>query len=345
MSEKQPTGERFLPEVGGKIALEHWHRYQLATRLVSNKAVLDIACGEGYGSAFLAQTASSVIGIDIDEETITAAQARYAAPNLRFQTGDCTQLPLPDACMDVIVSFETIEHHDQHEAMLLEFRRVLRPEGCLLLSSPDRAVYSEKEGHQNPFHVKELDRAELLTLLGGFFPSVQLWGQRAQTVSLIAREQATTPLHWESAPPAWEYLLALCSHEPLPMELLPESVYCLQDDPLRTLEQSYLSLEQSYLALEKHYLSREQSYLALEKHYLSREAAYQEQESQLQAREQEFQQLAEARDTLEQRFLTLEAQARAWWADSQTLKALRESRTFAWAKRFASYQKEKDLWQ
>ena len=348
MSES-PTGERFVPGLDGKIALEHWHRYRLAARLVPQKDVLDVACGEGYGSAFLAGSgARSVVGIDIDAQTVLLATERYKAPGLRFQASDCTELPLPDACMDLVVSFETIEHHNQHDKMLCEFSRVLRPDGQLLLSSPDRVVYSQQEGHQNPFHVKELDRLELLSLLEAHFPHVQLWGQRAQTVSLIAREHSPAPLHWESAPPAWEYLVALCSHQPLTNTPLTESLFCLPEDPLRSLERHYQSLEESYRHLEGIYGSLEGSYQSLEESYRRLEAqntALQQTELLFQAREREFQALTQEREALEERFLALEADARRWYPDSQMLQALRGSRTFNWAKRLASYLKEKELWQ
>src|SRR5271170_5650885 len=105
------TGERFLPGIPGEIAYEHWHRYAFAKRFVSDKRVADIACGEGYGSALLAGIATSVVGIDLAPDAIAHARSHYAAlPNLRFQQGSVEALPLADASVDVVVSFETVEH-------------------------------------------------------------------------------------------------------------------------------------------------------------------------------------------------------------------------------------------
>lgn len=116
------TGERFVPEVHGSIQLEHLHRYILACKAVAGKSVLDIASGEGYGSAMLARTALKVTGVDISQEAVSHAQARYQIENLDFCLGSCSAIPLEDASVDVVVSFETIEHHDEHEAMMREIK-------------------------------------------------------------------------------------------------------------------------------------------------------------------------------------------------------------------------------
>ena len=109
------TGERFLPEVVGDIRYEHLHRYLMARELVRGKDVLDIACGEGYGSRILAEVAKSVIGIDLSQAAAAHASASYTADNLHFAQGDCSCIPLPNASLDVVVSFETLEHHDRHQ--------------------------------------------------------------------------------------------------------------------------------------------------------------------------------------------------------------------------------------
>lgn len=100
------NGERFTTSYGGPTAIEHWHRYLLARELARDRDVLDIASGEGYGSALLAQTARSVVGIDVSESTIAHAQSAYARPNLRYLTGSALQIPLAEASVDMVVSFE-----------------------------------------------------------------------------------------------------------------------------------------------------------------------------------------------------------------------------------------------
>src|SRR6202165_5378047 len=124
------TGERFIPGIGGEIEYEHLHRYALCLNAVKGKAVADSASGEGYGSATLASNAKTVIGIDIDDASIDYARQRYAdISNVRFEQGDCRALDLPDQSIDIVVSFETIEHIDRPEAFLREIKRILRPNG------------------------------------------------------------------------------------------------------------------------------------------------------------------------------------------------------------------------
>ena len=111
-SEKAPeslmlpfTGERYVPELRGTIALEHLHRYAYACQFVEDKVVLDIACGEGYGSEMLARTAQKVYGVDIDKVTVAHAKHKYKSKNLKFIEGSCEKIPLDDHCVDVVVSF------------------------------------------------------------------------------------------------------------------------------------------------------------------------------------------------------------------------------------------------
>ncbi len=196
MSELKFTGERFIPTCVGEIAYEHWHRYAFADRLVKGKRVLDAACGEGYGSALLARSAASVVGVDIDAATIAHARAQYRDARLRFVEGSCTSLPLPDGAVDVVVSFETIEHLPEADqpAMLAEFARVLAPGGVLVISSPNRALYSDARDYVNEFHVHELYRDGLEKLLKGRFGAQRWFHQRVATWSGIWEERGSEAL-------------------------------------------------------------------------------------------------------------------------------------------------------
>jgi len=195
------TGEFYVPQKHGNIELEHMHRYLLATEIVTGKAVLDIACGEGYGSSLLATKAGSVTGVDISDDLIEHARATYRRDNLAFLVGTCADIPLPDGSIDVVVSFETIEHHDEHEAMLREIRRVLRPDGCLLMSTPDRFRYSIQPGETNPFHVKELFEHEFKRLIRSEFRNAAFFGQRIAYGSTMLPDGGAlvTRCYWRDA--------------------------------------------------------------------------------------------------------------------------------------------------
>lgn len=188
------TGERYVPTEGGEIRQEHLHRYAWCLPAVAGKDVLDIASGEGYGSAMLAAHARSVVGVDISAEAVAHAASAYGAvSNLRFVQGAAAEIPLPAGSVDIVVSFETIEHHDQHEQMLAEILRVLRPDGCLVISSPNKEVYSDLSGHHNEFHVKELYFKEFDALLHRYFPAVEYFGHRMATGSAIFPLHASKP--------------------------------------------------------------------------------------------------------------------------------------------------------
>ena len=184
MEKLTPTRERFTYEEG-EIQVEHYHRYQLASALVAGKGVLDIASGEGYGSNLLAKTAKSVIGVDIAGDCVRYANKRYGRTNLEYRQGEAAKIPVEDNCVDIVVSFETIEHHDKHEEMLQEIRRVLVPGGIMVMSSPDKKYYSDVPGFQNEYHVKELYFEEFQELVSRYFRNARFYFQRMVKGSLI----------------------------------------------------------------------------------------------------------------------------------------------------------------
>ena len=171
MSEGPPlTGERTVPGVASE---NYWfQRHVAAYRLAAARVggvVIDAGCGEGYGSAILARNARQVIGLDIDEPTLTHARARYAG--IGFVRANLTRLPV-DA-VDGVVCLQVLEHLSDADGFLAECARVLRPSGVLVLSTPNRLTFP---AGINPFHVHEFDPDELGTLLRRHFPDVRLGG-------------------------------------------------------------------------------------------------------------------------------------------------------------------------
>ncbi|NKE47099.1 methyltransferase domain-containing protein [Roseomonas frigidaquae] len=172
--------------VQGQIEFEHLHRYCIARDLCDGLDVLDVASGEGYGAAILAGLARSVVGVEIDAASVAHAQAQYAHDRLRFLCGDAQALPLEDASIDLVVSFETLEHLPDQVRFLSEVRRVLRPGGMFLVSTPERMVYSAAGSDPNPYHVLELTEGEFGTLLQRHFASSQVLRQRPVLGSVVA---------------------------------------------------------------------------------------------------------------------------------------------------------------
>jgi SAM-dependent methyltransferase len=179
------TGERYVPGILGSIQLEHFHRYLFTLKFAKGRDVLDVASGEGYGSALLSQVAKSVIGIDIDHEAVAHANGSYGSHTLSFRLGNATELPCDSASADLVASFETIEHLEDHGSFLSEMKRVLRPNGLLVISTPDRPVYAQTLTEKNQYHLKELDRLEFQSLLSGFFQNVRIFEQRSIQGSAI----------------------------------------------------------------------------------------------------------------------------------------------------------------
>ena len=181
----QHDGERYTSGIEGPIQREHYHRYLFALRYCVDKSVLDVASGEGYGSFLLEQVARNVIGVDIDQKAVDFANKNYMSERVSYRRGDAAKLPIEDQSVDVVVSFETIEHFADQADFIAEIDRVLRPGGLVIMSSPNREIYSEAQNYQNPFHVHEMNKQEFVDLLGFRFPHIRLLEQGAVLGSVI----------------------------------------------------------------------------------------------------------------------------------------------------------------
>jgi hypothetical protein len=178
-----------------------------------------------------------VTGVETSAEAVVHAAKAYRSSNLRFVRGDARLLPLHDASVDAVVSFETIEHFDGQDRFLTEVRRVLRPGGCLIVSTPDRDIYSPSGSPANPFHACELSRIEFSRLLHKFFAHVHLMGQRAMLGSALISDGPARALwtferrgsgHFEATAglPRSVYVVAVASDE---LADVPDSVFIETD--------------------------------------------------------------------------------------------------------------------
>jgi len=246
MTTQEFTGERFIPGQGGAvIAYEHLHRYAFAARWASGMRVLDIATGSGFGAALLARRAAWVWAIDIDASSLRNASDRYGDGNIVFVRADAVRLPFPDKSVDLVVAFEVLEHLRDQEGLVRELARVLSPGGLVIVSTPDKATYSDARGYTNPFHVSEFYRVDFLALLSAHFSTVRLFYQQVRAGSLIeplegsARqvEILTSPSPDPPGPVVSPmYLLALCSTGNPRQPLLEGSAYF---DPTDRLMQEW----------------------------------------------------------------------------------------------------------
>lgn len=222
------TGERCVPWAPDhQMIYEHMHRYNFAASFCVGRRVLDLASGEGYGSAILGAVASDVVGVDIDSASVEHACLTYGNDHVRFIERSMLDAEhFSDHSFDIVVCFEALEHVDDHELLMRVILGALRAGGLLVISTPDRTVYTDLHGQNNPFHVHELDRQEFRDLLGRHFKHADLFTQEVATGSVmqaldsgqggeLIRVSGTDDwtLQPAGAPP---YLVAIASDAPLP---------------------------------------------------------------------------------------------------------------------------------
>jgi SAM-dependent methyltransferase len=173
------TGERTLPDVPAE---NYWYRRHLAVyewiaARVADGVVLDMACGEGYGSEVLSRRAARVVGVDGNPEAHEHARLRYRAPNLTFEWGAVESYGEPDT-YDAVVFLQTIEHVIDPAAVLAHFNRILKPGGVAYVSTPN-VLKLAPAGHaksDNPWHLREYRASEFGNLCRGGFARVEMLG-------------------------------------------------------------------------------------------------------------------------------------------------------------------------
>ena len=187
------TGERLIPE-GHTQSLtygEHLSRYRSVLEVVKDKIVVDIASGAGYGTNLIASKAKHVTGVDYSEDAIEYAKKLYSATNLKFIKGDALDLPFEDNSVDVVVSLETIEHLTDPEKFVKEVKRVLRPNGVFIVSTPNDDEYIEG----NEFHLHEFRLKDLKKLINKYFNNSKFYYQGSYFAAGLYSENAFKSEH------------------------------------------------------------------------------------------------------------------------------------------------------
>ena len=216
--------ERYVPGTWSKIAAyEHFPRYALASRLAKGKQVIDFGCGTGYGSAMLAAPAAGVTGLDIDASAIDWARQSHRNTKLKFHPCADLGTTLPAATFDLATCFEMIEHvdHATQKATVASIARMLRPEGVLVISTPNPEI--TKLYGANPYHLREMTEPEFLELLNAEFPNVRIYRQLVRnSITFLAGDEngamQTASMQKDGPKKAGLPIayIALCSKQALP---------------------------------------------------------------------------------------------------------------------------------
>lgn len=157
---------------------EHVARYKFAQRMVQDCRVLDIACGTGFGIPCLSAKARLVVGVDLEWEAVSKASHEIYSSSVSVLMANGCSLPFQNCSFDVATSFETLEHLEARSGFLAELRRVLKPGGLCILSTPNAHYTQPVNGKpQNPFHVFEYTPEELVAELSQHFSVLSVLGQ------------------------------------------------------------------------------------------------------------------------------------------------------------------------
>ena len=171
------TGERTLPDVPEE---NYWFQrhlvvYEWIAERAAGRRVVDLACGEGYGSEVLARRAASVVGVDANPDAFEHARLKYTRSGLSFERN---MIELWDGDVDCVVFLQTIEHVQDADAVLARVRDLIGPSGVAFVSTPNVLTLAPKgaERSGNPWHVHEYRAEEYRALCERHFGSVELLG-------------------------------------------------------------------------------------------------------------------------------------------------------------------------
>jgi SAM-dependent methyltransferase len=194
----QLTGERTLPDVPEE---NYWFQrhlvvYRWIASRVGGRRVVDLACGEGYGSAVLARTAISVVGVDANPEAFDHARLKYSGPKLTFERN---MLELWEGDVDCVVFLQTIEHVQDPDAVMARIRALIGRDGVAYVSTPNVLTLAPEgeERSGNPWHVREYRAEEYRALCERHFGSVELLGL-FHARKLRAHQVAIEHLGWDA---------------------------------------------------------------------------------------------------------------------------------------------------
>jgi SAM-dependent methyltransferase len=258
------TGERVVPgQVNDDLWSEHVARYAFARQFASGRKVLDAGCGTGYGAAELASVATGVVGFDVADDAINYARSHFTLPGLSFTASSAEAMPFRAHTFDLVVAFEVIEHLTGQRTFLQECARVLKRNGQLIVSSPNRLYYAESRAKTgpNPFHTHEFEAGEFLAELQTVFSHVRLLLQNRAEAFAFHEENsggnASVQIDRGSCASDAHFLIGLCSFDPLPE--IPSFVYVPAAANLLRERERHIQLLEQELTTTREWLATTQS--------------------------------------------------------------------------------------
>ncbi|MBT4136988.1 MAG: methyltransferase domain-containing protein, partial [Candidatus Latescibacteria bacterium] len=158
------------------IYLHHAKRYTFARQFCYRKTVVDLGSGAGYGAKLLMRDASRVVGLDLEPNAQQFANRVFGNADIRRLVGDIRKVGLKGDQFDVAVCFEAMEHVREHDDLLSEIQRLLKADGTLVISTPNKKIY-DLPANANEYHVGMLELDEFEALLNRYYEDVSVYGQ------------------------------------------------------------------------------------------------------------------------------------------------------------------------
>ncbi len=197
----------------------------------------------------MSKFAKMVYGIDISEEAVNYAINNYSADNIEFKVSSIEKLPFKDSEFDVIVSFETVEHVDfeVQKKFLDEIKRTLKKDGVLIISTPNKEVYSDIVDYHNEYHKHEFTKKEFLDFLNTKYKYVEIYDQKFDIFSEVTSSKSEKfrklSFNADKNDVHEKYLIAVCSDVKLKNGEFDLSSFMKLKDEI--MEESFLFYEEN----------------------------------------------------------------------------------------------------
>ena len=193
----EDTGERIIPPKKGELSVvfeHHKYAYEETLPYVKDKIILDVGCGTGYGVNICSEYAKFVVGLDYDLSAIKYCNENFVIENNSFLNSNALLLSIRDNSIDLAITFQVIEHIADAVKFINELRRVVKPSGLIIISTPN-VTGPEKGKGKNRFHINEMNYSSLTNLLTKSFDSFEIFGHTYKSQSSLMRLIRKMPLY------------------------------------------------------------------------------------------------------------------------------------------------------